>query len=151
MYSKHACLLAVHQIFKSAMTKSHGFAFPCKLCIEYTSRYPFQGTTTLWDSPVFGLPQPSRCQCLSLGLGIKVWPKTLRSLQPIGEVAFLVYQTLAVVKAINQRRSIPCQRMTEVERQSSLAIIANGLLHPFPERIFVSADLPTELVLINLY
>ncbi|KAL3458451.1 hypothetical protein BJX64DRAFT_279869 [Aspergillus heterothallicus] len=46
-----------------------------------------------------------RCQSFSLGLEIEAWLETLQSLQPTEEGAFPVYQTLAVVKAINHRRS----------------------------------------------
>ncbi|KAL2837056.1 hypothetical protein BJY01DRAFT_47697 [Aspergillus pseudoustus] len=47
-----------------------------------------------------------RCQTLSLGIDIEAWLGTLQSLHPTEEGAFPVYQTLAVVKAINQRRTV---------------------------------------------
>ncbi|CAG8402199.1 unnamed protein product [Penicillium salamii] len=47
-----------------------------------------------------------RCQDLSLGVRIEQWLQTLESMQPTEEGAFPVYQTLAVVKAINRQRMI---------------------------------------------
>ncbi|CAG8927929.1 unnamed protein product [Penicillium salamii] len=47
-----------------------------------------------------------RCQDLSLGVRIEQWLQNLESMQPTEEGAFPVYQTLAVVKAINQQRMI---------------------------------------------
>ncbi|KAK6814671.1 hypothetical protein RU639_009807 [Aspergillus parasiticus] len=45
-----------------------------------------------------------RCQSLSVGLEIQDWIQTLQDLQPTEEGAFPVYQTLSVVKAVNQQR-----------------------------------------------
>ncbi|KAL4947868.1 hypothetical protein BDW69DRAFT_203945 [Aspergillus filifer] len=47
-----------------------------------------------------------RCQNASLGAEIQSWLEELKSLQPTEEGAFPVYQTLAVVRAINRRREI---------------------------------------------
>ncbi|KAE8418731.1 hypothetical protein BDV36DRAFT_253566 [Aspergillus pseudocaelatus] len=47
-----------------------------------------------------------RCQSLSVGLEIQTWLQTLQDLQPTEEGAFPVYQTLSVVKAINQQRMV---------------------------------------------
>ncbi|KAL4935276.1 hypothetical protein BDV06DRAFT_207346 [Aspergillus oleicola] len=47
-----------------------------------------------------------RCQDASLGIEIQTWLEELKSLQPTEEGAFPVYQTLAVVKAVNRRRVI---------------------------------------------
>ncbi|KAE8341627.1 hypothetical protein BDV24DRAFT_151028 [Aspergillus arachidicola] len=45
-----------------------------------------------------------RCQSLSVGLEIQDWIQTLQDLQPTEEGAFPLYQTLGVVKAVNQQR-----------------------------------------------
>lgn len=47
-----------------------------------------------------------RCQDLSLGLEIEQWLQNLKSMQPTEEGAFPIYQTLAVVKAINRQRML---------------------------------------------
>ncbi|KAJ6050118.1 uncharacterized protein N7446_005639 [Penicillium canescens] len=47
-----------------------------------------------------------RCQDLSLGMQIEKWLQTLEDKQPTEEGAFPVYQTLAVVKAINRQRKM---------------------------------------------
>ncbi|CAG7916257.1 unnamed protein product [Penicillium olsonii] len=47
-----------------------------------------------------------RCQDLSLGMKIEQWLQNLESIQPTEEGAFPVYQTLAVVKAINRQRML---------------------------------------------
>ncbi|QMW35271.1 hypothetical protein G4B84_010762 [Aspergillus flavus NRRL3357] len=47
-----------------------------------------------------------RCQSLSVGLEIQNWLQTLQDLQPTEEGAFPVYQTLSVVKVINQQRMV---------------------------------------------
>ncbi|KAI9931720.1 hypothetical protein MW887_010299 [Aspergillus wentii] len=47
-----------------------------------------------------------RCQNLSIGLEIQNWLQTLKDLQPTEEGAFPVYQTLSVVKVINQQRMV---------------------------------------------
>ncbi|KAJ5321738.1 uncharacterized protein N7506_010868 [Penicillium brevicompactum] len=47
-----------------------------------------------------------RCQDLSLGLDIEQWLQNLKDMQPTEEGAFPIYQTLAVVKAINQQRML---------------------------------------------
>ncbi|OJI97916.1 hypothetical protein ASPVEDRAFT_37382 [Aspergillus versicolor CBS 583.65] len=45
-----------------------------------------------------------RCQNRSLGIEIQNWLEALQRLQPTEEGAFPVYQTLAVVKAVNQQK-----------------------------------------------
>ncbi|KAL2831727.1 hypothetical protein BDW59DRAFT_124077 [Aspergillus cavernicola] len=52
------------------------------------------------------LPAILRCQNVSLGIEIQNWLESLERLQPTEEGAFPVYQTLGVVKAINQQRMI---------------------------------------------
>ncbi|KAJ6012419.1 hypothetical protein N7522_002774 [Penicillium canescens] len=47
-----------------------------------------------------------RCQDLSLGMQIEKWLQTLEDKHPTEEGAFPVYQTLAVVKAINWQRKM---------------------------------------------
>ncbi|OGM44694.1 hypothetical protein ABOM_007417 [Aspergillus bombycis] len=47
-----------------------------------------------------------RCQSLSVGLEIQNWLQALQDLQPTEEGAFPVYQTLSVVKVINQQRIV---------------------------------------------
>ncbi|KAL5336865.1 hypothetical protein BJX70DRAFT_261923 [Aspergillus crustosus] len=50
-----------------------------------------------------------RCNSLSLGIEIENWLETLRSLHPTEEGAFPVYQTLGVVRAVNQQRMAGCE------------------------------------------
>lgn len=45
-----------------------------------------------------------RCQDISLGIDIQNWLEALQRLQPTEEGAFPVYQTLGVVKAVNQQK-----------------------------------------------
>ncbi|PYH91870.1 hypothetical protein BO71DRAFT_401032 [Aspergillus ellipticus CBS 707.79] len=47
-----------------------------------------------------------RCRILSIGLEIQHWLQTLSDLHPTEEGAFPVYQTLSVVKVINQLRMV---------------------------------------------
>ncbi|KAL4790471.1 hypothetical protein BDV19DRAFT_382308 [Aspergillus venezuelensis] len=47
-----------------------------------------------------------RCQNASLGTEIQSWMEELEKLQPTEEGAFPIYQTLAVVRAVNRRREI---------------------------------------------
>ncbi|KAL4883808.1 hypothetical protein BJY04DRAFT_184449 [Aspergillus karnatakaensis] len=52
------------------------------------------------------LPAVLRCKSPLLGFEIQKWLEMLRSLHPTEEGAFPVYQTLGVVKAVNQQRMI---------------------------------------------
>lgn len=47
-----------------------------------------------------------RCQNRSLGIEIQNWLEALKRLQPTEEGAFPVYQTLGVVKAVNQQKTM---------------------------------------------
>ncbi|KAJ5584194.1 uncharacterized protein N7459_003994 [Penicillium hispanicum] len=49
-----------------------------------------------------------RCQDAILGMQIRMWLQSLAEKQPTEEGAFPVYQTLAVVKAINWQRTMGC-------------------------------------------
>jgi hypothetical protein len=51
----------------------------------------------------------SRFQSLELGIEIENWLRELKDMHPTEEGAFPVYQSLGVVKAINQQRMMGCQ------------------------------------------
>ncbi|KAL4969419.1 Zn(II)2Cys6 transcription factor domain-containing protein [Aspergillus stella-maris] len=99
-----------------------------------------------------------RCQNASLGAEIQFWLEELKSLQPTEEGAFPIYQTLAVVRAVNRRREIGREvfgvtlptddaggtpKFTVYNSQTISALL-------FHERCLLSGELCTQMVMIEL-
>ncbi|KAL4861329.1 hypothetical protein BDV12DRAFT_69510 [Aspergillus spectabilis] len=99
-----------------------------------------------------------RCNNVPLGIEIENWLETLRSLHPTEEGAFPIYQTLGVVKAVNQQRimgreifgvTLPIDdaggkpKFTAYNSQSISPLVLHG-------RCLVAGELFTECALIDL-
>jgi hypothetical protein len=99
-----------------------------------------------------------RCNNVSLGFEIENWLEMFRRLHPTEEGAFPVYQTLGVVKAVNQQRmmgreifgvTLPLDdaggkpKFTAYNSQSISPLLLQG-------RCLVAGKLFTESVLIDL-